>query len=137
MTTGLQMFSATHIKNSTHLVEKSDGRLQDLLPLAELRLVELPLELQNLSPLSSRLRQRTEETGGGEVKGDGETYGEKCRAISNAILLQQQFNRLEEANENSAECLPVSNRIRVPRLQCMGRSFQSVQLVKQQHVESH
>lgn len=34
-------------------------------------------------------------------------------------------------------CLPVSNRIGVPRLQCMGRSFQSVQLVEQQHVESH
>lgn len=70
------MFSATHIKNSTHLVEKSDGWLQDLLPLAELRLVELPLELQDLSPLSSRLRQRTEETGGGEVKGDGEVWRE-------------------------------------------------------------
>lgn len=36
-----------------------------------------------------------------------------------------------------AACLPVSNRIGVPRLQCMGRSFQSVQLVEQQHVESH
>lgn len=38
-----------------HLVEKRDRRLQDLLPLAELRLVELPLELQDLSPLSRRL----------------------------------------------------------------------------------
>lgn len=41
----------------THLVEQRDGRLQDLLPLAELRLVELPLQVQHLSPLTRRLRQ--------------------------------------------------------------------------------
>lgn len=42
----------------THLVEQRDRRLQDLLPLAELRLVELPLQLQDLRPLPGRLRQR-------------------------------------------------------------------------------
>lgn len=51
----------THTHIDTHLVEKRDRGLQDLLPLAELSLVKLPLKLQDLSPLSSRLGQRTEK----------------------------------------------------------------------------
>lgn len=35
------------------------------------------------------------------------------------------------------QCLPVGDRIGVPRLQCVGRSLQSVQLIEQQHVECH
>lgn len=44
------------------LVQQGDGGLQDLLPLTELRLVELPLEVQNLGPLARRLGQRTDGT---------------------------------------------------------------------------
>lgn len=34
-------------------------------------------------------------------------------------------------------CLPVGDRVGVPRLQCVGRPLQSVQLIEQQHVERH
>lgn len=43
-----------------------------------------------------------------------------------------------ECLRKAGRCLlPVSNRVGVPRLQCMCGSFQSVQLVEQQHVERH
>lgn len=64
------LLSHTH----THLVEERDRGLQDLLPLAELSLVKLPLKLQDLSPLSCCLRQRTEER---KARGEKETQGEK------------------------------------------------------------
>lgn len=57
-----------YILTHTHLVEKRDRGLQDLLPFVELRLVKLLLQLQDLSPLSSRLGQRTEERRGEETR---------------------------------------------------------------------
>lgn len=43
-----------------HLVKECHRRLQYLLPFVELRLMKLPLKLQDLSPLPSCLRQRTD-----------------------------------------------------------------------------
>ena len=106
---------------STHLVEECDGGLQDLLPLTELRLVKLPLQVQHLSPLSCRLRQRAAE--------------KKKRNTPPSSELSS--HRGGTARSPRGPRLPVGDGVGVPLLQCVSRSFQSVQLVEQQHVESH
>ena len=73
----------THKQNTrTHLVEKRDGGLQDLLPLAELSLVKLPLKLQDLSPLSSCLGQRTEERKVEDGKGENKKRAELFKLVT-------------------------------------------------------
>lgn len=98
----------------THLVEQRDGRLQDLLPLAELRLVELPLQVQHLSPLTRRLRQGA---------GGGHTDALTHRNQQNLVLLR-------------GGGLPVRHRVGVPPLQRVSGPLQGVQLIEEQHVES-
>lgn len=132
----------------SHLVQQRDGRLQDLLPLVELRLVELPLQLQNLGPLPGRLRQRAEgQKWAGSASSRRLTQREDFQrgtlvhgSTAFKLFLSQFLARptfLDLGTDFCRACLPVRDRVGVPRLQGVGRPLQSVQLVEQQHVESH
>lgn len=97
------------LKINTHLVKECYRRLQYLLPFAELSLMKLSLKLQNLSPLPSCLRQRTDKEKRGDVKGGrrGKTSSVSEHQWAAALLNTIPFAGSQEAAGAYPRCIRV------------------------------